>query len=46
MTPLSLAVMMMTVANGGTRYTPHVLKAVDEGNGLEAGAAAAAAVES
>jgi penicillin-binding protein 2 len=26
-TPLSLAVMMMTVANGGTRYTPHVLKA-------------------
>ncbi len=27
-TPLSLAVMMMTVANGGTRYTPHVLKAV------------------
>ena len=32
-TPLSLAVMMMTVANGGTRYTPHVLKAVDEGKG-------------
>ena len=32
-TPLSLAVMMMTVANGGTRYTPHVLKAVDEGGG-------------
>jgi penicillin-binding protein 2 len=32
-TPLSLAVMMMTVANGGTRYTPHVLKAVDDGNG-------------
>ncbi|HVE78027.1 MAG TPA: penicillin-binding transpeptidase domain-containing protein, partial [Gemmatimonadaceae bacterium] len=32
-TPLSLAVMMMTVANGGTRFTPHVLKAVDEGNG-------------
>jgi penicillin-binding protein 2 len=30
-TPLSMAVMMMTVANGGTRYTPHVLKAVDEG---------------
>ena len=28
-TPLSLAVMMMTVANGGTRYTPHVLKAVE-----------------
>ena len=35
MTPLSLAVMMMTVANGGTRYTPHVLKAVDEGKGWE-----------
>ena len=33
LTPLSLAVMMMTVANGGTRYTPHVLKAVDEGQG-------------
>jgi penicillin-binding protein 2 len=32
-TPLSLAVMMMTVANGGTRHTPHVLKAVDEGAG-------------
>ncbi len=32
-TPLSMAVMMMTVANGGTRYTPHVVKAVDEGKG-------------
>jgi penicillin-binding protein 2 len=32
-TPLSLAVMMMTLANGGTRHTPHVLKAIDEGNG-------------
>jgi penicillin-binding protein 2 len=32
-TPLSMAVMMMTVANGGTRYAPHVLKAVDEGQG-------------
>src|SRR5690606_25869642 len=32
-TPLSLAVMMMTVANGGTRHTPHVLRAVDEGTG-------------
>jgi penicillin-binding protein 2 len=32
-TPLSLAVMMMTVANGGTRYTPHVLKAIDDGEG-------------
>ncbi len=35
-TPLSMAVMMMTVANGGTRYTPHVLKAVDEGQGWTA----------
>jgi penicillin-binding protein 2 len=33
LTPLSLAVMSMTVANGGTRYTPHVLKAIDEGKG-------------
>jgi penicillin-binding protein 2 len=32
-TPLSLATMMLTVANGGTRYTPHILKAVDEGQG-------------
>jgi penicillin-binding protein 2 len=32
-TPLALATMMMTVANGGTRHTPHVLKAVDEGQG-------------
>jgi penicillin-binding protein 2 len=31
-TPLSLAVMMMTIANGGTRYTPHVLKATKDGN--------------
>ena len=45
-TPLSLAVMMMTLANGGTRYTPHVLKAIDEGKGgWAAGAAAAAAVD-
>ncbi len=34
-TPLSLAVMMMTVANGGTRHTPHLLKAVDKGKGWE-----------
>jgi penicillin-binding protein 2 len=34
-TPISLAVMMMTVANGGTRYTPHVIKAVDEGEGWQ-----------
>ena len=33
-TPISLAVMMATVANGGTRVTPHLLKAVDEGGGF------------
>jgi penicillin-binding protein 2 len=32
-TPISLAVMMSTVANGGTRVRPHVLRAVDEGKG-------------
>ena len=32
-TPVSLAVMMATVANGGTRYVPHLVKAVDEGSG-------------
>ncbi len=43
-TPISLAVMMSTVANGGTRFIPHLLKAVDEGNGLEARAASRAEV--
>lgn len=32
-TPISLAVMMATIANGGTRHVPHLLKAVDEGRG-------------
>jgi penicillin-binding protein 2 len=32
-TPISLAVMMSTVANGGTRFVPQLLKAVDEGSG-------------
>jgi penicillin-binding protein 2 len=32
-TPVSLAVMMSTVANGGARWIPRLLKAVDEGNG-------------
>ena len=32
-TPASLANMIATVANGGTRVIPHVVKAVDEGNG-------------
>jgi penicillin-binding protein 2 len=32
-TPVSLAVMMATVANGGTRYVPHTVEAVDQGDG-------------
>jgi penicillin-binding protein 2 len=32
-TPISLAVYMATLANGGTRVTPHLLKAVDDGQG-------------
>jgi penicillin-binding protein 2 len=32
-TPASLAVMIATVANGGTRVTPHVVRAVDDGTG-------------
>jgi penicillin-binding protein 2 len=32
-TPVSQAVMMSTVANGGTRFVPQLLKAVDEGKG-------------
>jgi penicillin-binding protein 2 len=32
-TPISMAVMMATLANGGTRVTPHLLKAVDDGTG-------------
>ena len=32
-TPLSMAVYMATLANGGTRVTPHLLRAVDEGGG-------------
>jgi penicillin-binding protein 2 len=32
-TPVSMAVYMATVANGGTRVTPHLLKAVDDGSG-------------
>jgi penicillin-binding protein 2 len=34
-TPISLAVMVSTVANGGAIVTPHVVKAVDVGNGWE-----------
>jgi penicillin-binding protein 2 len=32
-TPVSMAVMMAALANGGTRVTPHVLRAVDDGSG-------------
>jgi penicillin-binding protein 2 len=32
-TPISMAVYMATLANGGTRVTPHLLKAVDDGSG-------------
>lgn len=32
-TPASLAVMIATVANGGTRFVPQILKAVDDGRG-------------
>src|SRR5690349_14640292 len=32
-TPISMAVYMATLANGGTRVTPHFLKAVDDGTG-------------
>jgi penicillin-binding protein 2 len=35
-TPVSMAVYMATLANGGTRVTPHLLKAVDEGGGWRA----------
>ena len=32
-TPISLAVMMATLANGGTRITPHLLRRIDDGSG-------------
>jgi len=35
-TPVSMAVYMATLANGGTRVTPHLLKAVDDGAGWKA----------
>ena len=31
LTPVSMAVYIATLANGGTRVTPHLLKAVDDG---------------
>ena len=45
-TPLSLAVMMATVANGGTRVVPHLLKAANDGTGwVEVGAPAGSVVD-
>jgi penicillin-binding protein 2 len=34
-TPISMAVMISTVANGGTRVVPRLVKAVDEGGGWQ-----------
>jgi penicillin-binding protein 2 len=42
-TPASLAVMISTVANGGTRVTPHLVRAVDEGSGWKMATPPAAA---
>jgi penicillin-binding protein 2 len=33
--PMAMAVMMATVANGGTLHTPHLVKAIDRGTGWE-----------
>ncbi len=33
LTPVSMAVYISTIANGGTRLTPHLLKSVDDGSG-------------
>lgn len=33
--PMAMAVMMATVANGGTLHTPHLVKAIDRGHGWE-----------
>jgi len=41
-TPVSMAVYMATLANGGTRVTPHLLKAVDNGDGWKSVPAPAA----
>ena len=38
---MSEAVMMATVANGGTRVMPHLVKAIDEGKGWQPVAAPA-----
>ena len=41
-TPVSMAVYVSTLANGGTRLTPHLLKAVDDGSGWKPQSAPAA----
>ena len=44
-TPIALATMIATVANGGTLVTPHVVRAVDDdGQGWQPSRAAAAAI--
>jgi penicillin-binding protein 2 len=35
-TPIEMAVYAATLANAGTRVTPHLLKAIDQGNGFKA----------
>ena len=35
-TPVSMAVYAATIGNGGTRVTPHLVKAIDDGAGLKA----------
>jgi penicillin-binding protein 2 len=42
-TPISLAVMIATIANGGTRVTPHIIRGVDEGGGWKMAAPPAVA---
>ena len=44
-TPMSMAVMMSTLANGGTRVVPRLVKAVDEGKGWTGHAAAGQSVQ-
>ncbi len=34
-TPVSMAVYAATLGNGGTRITPHIVKAVDDGTGMK-----------
>jgi penicillin-binding protein 2 len=41
LTPISEAVYISTLANGGTRVTPHLLKSVDDGSGWQPAAAPA-----